>query len=88
MVGALNDDGSNREVGVDDLYDAYKAWCVDSEHQKASKAVFGRDLRAVVSSVRKIRPGRRPGEKRRKPVYSGVSLRTPADDAKDEDTLL
>jgi putative DNA primase/helicase len=80
VVSPFNDDGSNREIGVDDLYAAYKSWCEGSEHTKSSKAVFGRDLRAAVSSVRKSRPW--AGS--RKPVYVGVSLRTPADDAKAE----
>jgi putative DNA primase/helicase len=80
VVSPFNDDGSNREIGVDDLYAAYKSWCEGSEHPKSSKAVFGRDLRAAVSSVCKSRPW--GGS--RKPVYVGISLRTPADDAKAE----
>jgi putative DNA primase/helicase len=79
-VGPLNADGSNREIGVDELYAAYKSWCEGSEHPKSPKAVFGRDLRAAVPSVRKTRPW----AKSRKHVYAGISLRTPADDAKAE----
>ena len=30
------------------MYAAYKMWCEDNEHPKASKHVFGRDLRAAV----------------------------------------
>jgi putative DNA primase/helicase len=80
VVSPFNDDGSNREIGVDDLYAAYKLWCEGSEHPKSPKAVFGRDLRAAVSSVRKSRPWGGG----RKPVYVGISLRTAADDAKAE----
>jgi putative DNA primase/helicase len=80
VVSPFNDDGTNREIGVDDLYVAYKSWCEGSEHPKSPKAVFGRDLRAVASSVRKIRPR----AESRKHVYAGISLRTATDDAKAE----
>jgi putative DNA primase/helicase len=48
--------GADKEVEVDVLYTAFKAWCGDNEHPKLSKQVFGRDLRAAVPAVRKTRP--------------------------------
>jgi putative DNA primase/helicase len=66
------------EIAVDDLYGAYKEWCVLSEYPKSPKAHFGRDLRAACPSVRKRRP--RDGSKRHF-VYTGIRLR------KDEEEL-
>jgi P4 family phage/plasmid primase-like protien len=65
---------ATKEVEVDLLYGAYKAWCEDNEHTKASKQMFGRDLRAAVASVRKTRPR---DEKGRHQVYAGISLNEP-----------
>ena len=48
--------GADKDAEVDQLYAAYKMWCEDNEHPKASKHVFGRDLRAAVPGVRKVRP--------------------------------
>jgi putative DNA primase/helicase len=64
--------GADRQTDVDLLFTEYKAWCADNEHPKASKHLFGRDLRAAVPSVRKVRP--RDGGDRHH-VYVGVSLR-------------
>jgi putative DNA primase/helicase len=63
---------ANNEIEVDLLYSAYKAWCEDNQHPKASKQMFGRDLRAAVPSVRKTRP--RGEEHSRHNVYSGIRL--------------
>ena len=65
---------SNKEIEVDLLYGAYKDWCQDNEHTKASKQMFGRDLRAAVPSVRKTRPR---DEKGRHQVYTGITLNEP-----------
>ena len=62
----------NNEIEVDLLYGAYKAWCEDNEHPKASKQIFGRDLRAAVPSVRKTRPRDGTG---RQQLYAGIALR-------------
>jgi putative DNA primase/helicase len=66
---------ADRQIGVDDLYKAYRDWCADGEYARASKAVFGRDLRAAFPNVRKGRP-RESGT--RIHVYSGVALKTEA----------
>jgi putative DNA primase/helicase len=48
--------GPTLQVGVDELYTAFKSWCEDNEYPKSPKAVFGRDLRAACPTVRKMRP--------------------------------
>jgi putative DNA primase/helicase len=48
--------GPDREIAVDDLYAAYKLWAEDSGHARPTKHVFGRDLRAAVPNITKIRP--------------------------------
>ena len=70
------DVGANKEVGTDALYDAYKKWCEANEHPKSPKHVFGRDLRAVVPSVRLSQPG----TTNRLRLYVGLSLRKITDD--------
>ena len=64
---------TNSEVEVDTLYAAYKDWCADNEHPKATKQVFGRDLRAAVPALRKARPR---DQMSRHHVYAGIALRT------------
>ena len=67
------DVGADKEVEVDLLFGAYKTWCEENEHPKASKQMFGRDLRAAVPAVRRTRP--REGDGRHY-VYAGISLRS------------
>jgi putative DNA primase/helicase len=64
---------ADQEIEVGALYEAYKLWCADNEHVKATKHVFGRDLRAAVPAVRRTRRG---DGKDRRHVYAGVALRT------------
>jgi putative DNA primase/helicase len=59
------------EITVEELYAAYRSWCEDNGHAKATKQSFGRDLRAAVASV-SVKRGRE-GEARFR-VYSGISL--------------
>jgi putative DNA primase/helicase len=59
-------------TAVDELYAVYKTWCEDNEHPRASKHVFGRDLKAACPSIRKERPRHTKGEKRRDQVYKGI----------------
>jgi len=73
--------GSDEEVDVDTLYDAYKSWCEVCEYPKSPKAHFGRDLRAACPSIRKTRP-RDPKDKRRH-LYRGIRLRTEKDEAEE-----
>ncbi len=65
--------GADKEVPVDDLYAAYKTWAAENEQPKATKHVFGRDLRAAVPGVKKSRPRDPEG---RSFVYNGIALDT------------
>jgi putative DNA primase/helicase len=59
------------QIAVDEIYAVYKTWAEENEYPKASKHVFGRDLRAAFPSVRRIRPRRERG-KSREYVYTGI----------------
>jgi putative DNA primase/helicase len=63
--------GAQHEIAADDLFTAYRTWCETNEHPKSSTAVFGRDLRAAVPSVRKVRRGTTD----RHHIYTGIGLR-------------
>src|SRR5262249_35823077 len=67
--------GADKVVWTDLLYDAYRSWCEANEHPKSPKQVFGRDLRAVVQSIRLAQSG----TARRVRQYVGLSLRESAD---------
>jgi putative DNA primase/helicase len=72
--------GGKEMVEVNKLYAGYKNWCEDNEHPKSTKQVFGRDLRAVVPSIRVVQPGTVDRSRH----YVGLSLREGTADA---DTL-
>lgn len=61
-----------REASVDReaLWTAWKAWCVDTNTGLSTKAVFGRDLRAAVPTLKITRPGY-PDRAYR---YAGIAL--------------
>ena len=59
------------EVPVDDLFDAWKAWCENNGHRPGSVQTFGRDLRAAVPVLR-VRQSRDGDARERR--YAGVSL--------------
>jgi len=61
-----------KEVEVETLYTAYKTWCEVNEHRKASRELFGRDLRAAVPAIRKERPR---DKAKRHYTYSGITLK-------------
>ncbi len=58
-------------VPAHDLYRAWRGWCDEHGLEPTNVALFGRDLRAVVPSVRKERP--RAGEARLN-QYRGIRL--------------
>jgi putative DNA primase/helicase len=60
-----------KEVDTETLFVAYRTWCELTENRKGSREMFGRNLRAVVASVRKVRSG--TGERHH--VYVGIGLK-------------
>src|SRR5262249_54401363 len=44
FVRARCETGTDKEIEVDALYDAFKIWCEDNNETKNSKSVFGRNL--------------------------------------------
>jgi putative DNA primase/helicase len=52
--------GTDKQIEVQRLYSAYRAWCDENGHVKATKASFGRDLRAAIPSVKRRAEVRRP----------------------------
>jgi putative DNA primase/helicase len=63
--------GAGETVPVDDLWQAWKQWCMEDNRHPGIKAVFGRDLSSAAPSVQRTRP--RAGEDRRY-VYQGLGL--------------
>src|SRR5262249_9670109 len=67
--------GIEKQIEVDKLYTAYRAWCDENGHAKITKATFGRDLRAAIPSVKRVRPREGGGEgEDRVYVYLGIDL--------------
>jgi putative DNA primase/helicase len=64
--------GADREIAVDLLYAAYRAWVEDNGHKRKSKDDFGRDLRAAVPSISRKRPRNDKGD--RVWTYAGIGL--------------
>lgn len=69
--------GSDKTVAVDQLFEAYKVWCDDSNQPKTTKQVFARDLKAAFASIRDARPG----TTLRIRVYLGIGLRDTSGDS-------
>jgi putative DNA primase/helicase len=63
---------AEKQIETNVLYEAYRVWCATNEYPKAPKHVFGRDLRAAVSSIRLTQPGA-PHQRGR--FYLGIALR-------------
>jgi putative DNA primase/helicase len=72
------------EIAIDEIFAVYKTWAEENEYPRASKAVFGRDLRAAFPSVRRLRPRRESGKKSREYVYAGIAWRKEGDEGSDE----
>jgi len=62
--------GPASEVPCDELYAAWKSWAEENGHRPGSSSSFGRDLRAVLPSVRSVRP--RDDDRQR--LYRGLRL--------------
>jgi putative DNA primase/helicase len=63
--------GGQESVTVDELFKAWKLWCEDNGQKPSTKQTFGRDLHAVLPSLRQQRP--RDGSDRHR-IYTGVGL--------------
>ncbi|HET9265160.1 MAG TPA: phage/plasmid primase, P4 family [Vicinamibacterales bacterium] len=62
------------EVKVERLWLAWKRWCESDNRHAGTREVFGRDLRAAVPTVRRVKARSEDG---RIPTYVGIALRTP-----------
>jgi putative DNA primase/helicase len=64
--------GAGHQVSKDELFDAWKLWCVaEGIDRPGTKVVFTRNLRAAVPGLRVVKP--REGESR-VPSYMGIKL--------------
>ena len=62
--------GPAEEIGIEELYVAYKKWCEVAGHKPGSTHMLGKDLRAIIPRLTVTRP--RAGGKRRH--YVGLNL--------------
>jgi len=62
------------QVEADTLWAEWKAWCAQDNRHAGTKAVFGRDLKAAVPSLRRVRP--RGDAETRAYHYEGIGLRS------------
>ena len=63
--------GPNYWVNTEVLWASWKAWCTTDNRHPGTKALFGRDLKAAIPTVKKARP--RNAEDRDQ-VYQGVGV--------------
>jgi putative DNA primase/helicase len=61
------------QVDADQLWTGWKTWCESDNRHPGTKAVFGRDLKAAVPSLKRSRP--RTGDTRDY-AYEGIGLRS------------
>ena len=64
--------GPSYEVAIDTIYGRWKEWAEANGNRAGSTQTFGRNLRAVVPSLRVVQP--RDGDKRER-FYQGIGLR-------------
>jgi putative DNA primase/helicase len=64
--------GSDYTVTVDALWLVWKSWCEGDNRHPGTRAVFGRDLRAVVPTLKRARPR---DANDREYTYAGIGLR-------------
>jgi putative DNA primase/helicase len=72
--------GIGYEISVAGLFDAWKVWAEINGHRPGTVQTFGRDIRAVVPSLRQARP--RDGEDRER-RYVGIPLKSTGHDGGD-----
>jgi putative DNA primase/helicase len=71
---------ANKQVDTDELWAAWKGWCDADNRPPGTKQVFGRDLRAAVPTVKRVRPRT---DADRAYAYSGIGIRGPGNTAVD-----
>lgn len=65
--------GSDFVSSVEDLYTGWCCWCEAAGRQPGSKQLFGRNLRAIVPSIRDCRASRGPrSDRTRERCYQGI----------------
>ncbi|HEY9468567.1 MAG TPA: phage/plasmid primase, P4 family [Propionibacteriaceae bacterium] len=64
--------GIGHEIPVPDLSADWRSWCEDNGHKSGTVQTFGRNIRAVVPTLRQARP--RDGEDQRQRRYIGIRL--------------
>jgi putative DNA primase/helicase len=65
--------GPHRSVPVDNLWEAWKKWCLDNGAIPGGKASFGEHLRSVNPGITKRRLG---SDGDRRMVYAGIDVET------------
>lgn len=65
--------GVGHEIAVADLFAAWREWCEENGHKAGSVQTFGRDLRAVIPTIRISKPRVDGGRERH---FQGVQLST------------
>jgi putative DNA primase/helicase len=68
------DTGPGCTVTVDELWEAWKGWALDSEVRHSTKQMFGRNLQSVVPQARRTRP--RGDDGKQVPTYEGIALKS------------
>ena len=65
------DVGSVQQIEVQTIWEAWKAWCEGDNRHPGTKAVFGRDLKAALPTVHRVKSRE---DQSRIPVYEGIGL--------------
>jgi putative DNA primase/helicase len=66
---------SSASVEVDALWGSWKTWCEADNRPPGTKAIFGRDLKAAVPTIKRGRPRTDDPEAEREYSYQGIGLR-------------
>jgi putative DNA primase/helicase len=67
-------------ISAEDLWTAWKRWCSEENYKLSTRQLFGRDLKAALPGIRRVRPrpdgpADRPDDAPRPYVYEGLKLR-------------
>jgi putative DNA primase/helicase len=77
-IGAFLEDcceiGPGKSVSVSELFFAWENWCMEQRRDRpGTKQNFGRELRAALPGIKRVRP--RDGSGEREPIYEGICLK-------------